>query len=241
MMKRCLITLTVTTLLVNTLFAATYSSGHGDIGLGEGSKLELHLHLHEGAVVNGSVLTEDTEYEPDEVAIRVPYSTLFSRPADSAWNLIGNNAGENTWAFPASRSDAESQNAPYLGIGAEEVQLGAFADDTITLTLVDVTGPGFFSLYSLSLGEPTFYMSSYDGITAADSIHLDLTAGKHADYNFGFSEAGPYQITFEASAVDASTGQTVTDTGTFTFHVIPEPTTFALLAFASIAVLRRRR
>ena len=165
---------------------------------------------------------------------------MFSRPAGTAWDLIGNNAGDNTWLLPESESDAEFVNAPFLGIGAH-IDKGAFVDNEITLTLTGVNGPGYFSLYNVSFGSPTFKMSSFDGISTTDSILVDLDIEDHAHFNFGFSQGGLYQVSFEVSATNAATQQPVSETGIFTFNVVPEPATLSMMAFGGIALLRNKK
>lgn len=240
-MKIKLITITFITMFVNNVFATTYTAGHADLGLGDHDQLELHVHVHEGSTIDGSTIALDEEYAPEAVTILVPNSTMFPRPEGSAWDLIGNNAGDNTWFLPKNGTDAQSMGAPFLGIGAEHIEAGAFVNDQITLRLTDVSGPGHFSLYTVSLGNPTFEMASFGGITSDDSITLDLDIEKHAHFNFGFSQYGQYQIAFEVSAIDAVTQNLVTDSGIFTFHVVPEPASVSLLAFGAIALLRRKK
>lgn len=244
MMKTKFLTFTLITVINSITFAATYSAGHADLGLGAGSELELHLHVHEGSTVNGSVITTPQEYTPpSEATILVPNSTIFSWEANTGWDLIGNNPGDNTWRLPQSESTAESLGAPFLGIGAEDIvsrEDGVFVDDELTLKLIsvssDVTG-GEFSLYKLQQSMPQFAMASSDGIDSQDCI--TLLAGGHDHYNFAFSKAGLYEISFEVSAyVDETT--LVTDSGTFIFDVVPEPATISLLAFGGV-ILRRKR
>lgn len=217
--------------------AAYYTSGHADIGLGEGDQVELHFHAHNGAIIDGNSVL-DTEYEPDEVTIVVPNTTQFSRPTGSAWDFLGNTAGAATWRLPSSNASATAENAPFLGIGAEEVDWDVFVDNAMTLTLVVVDGPGHFSLYRVSLGTPTAFMASVDGITAADAI--TVAAGGHAHYNFGFSEAGSYKITFLAKAIDAATQEELTSQATYNFSVVPEPATICLLLVGTAGLLRRK-
>ena len=130
---------------------ALYTSGHGDVGLGELSELEPHIHLESGAVVGGLALTEDTEFEPDELLIFVSDATrdyvtsLGGRPAGAAWDPIGVGAGESYWFLPESglgAGGATALNTPFLGVGGEEITLGAFDGNVITFTLTDANLDG---------------------------------------------------------------------------------------------------
>jgi surface-anchored protein len=227
------------TLFVSPVSATVnYTLGHGDIGMGEGSTLELHLHAHAGAIIDGTALAEDTEFEPDEAITIVPGTTKFARPEGSSWDFLGNTAGADTWRLPSNSAAAIAENAPFLGIGAEEIDSGVFVNDRLTLTLIDVVGPGYFSLYKTSLGTPTAYMTSFGGISGTDSIIV--ATGGHSHYNFGFSQPGSYNVTFAVSAVNSTTLETETSQATYTFNVVPEPTTIGLLALGALGLIRKR-
>ena len=221
---------------IGSVSASVFSEGHGGLGLGEGNQLELHLHLHEGAVVDGIALTEDAEYEPDEAIILVPDSTRLARPDGTAWDFIGTAAGADTWVL----TQTYSAGIPFFGISAEEITPGAFVGNEITLTLVSVDGPGEFSLYDLAFGTPAVLMTDSDGITANDAVILDLDVSAHCHYNFAFSQAGIYTITFEASTIDAASQTPMTDEATYTFQVVPEPSTLVLLAMGIAGLLKKR-
>jgi surface-anchored protein len=213
-----------------------YTAGHADIGLGEHDKLELHLHAHTGAIVNGLALSQEAEYKPDEIVIVVPNSAVFARPAGTAWFFLGNAPGDDTWHLPQSGTDAETFASPFLGIGAEEAATGVFQNDRLYLTLIEVDGPGHFSLYKVSFGLPVVYMADSDGIFADDRVTVQ--AGGHGHYNMAFSQAGDYRITFEASALSVE-GDRLTHQAVFHFHVIPEPATLALLLAGGWFLIRR--
>lgn len=242
-MQRQLLTVGLSALFSLTVAQAeitTFASGHGDLGLGEGSTLELHLHLHEAG-----------EIAPDEAVIRVPASTCGfvsgygGRPAGSAWDGIGVAAGESYWFLPQSNSGtggAAALGTPFLGIGGEEITPGVFDDNAFTLTLTGAVMPvgGNFSLWTDGLS-PTFYMATVDGISAVDAFVLDLDSSDHAHANWGFTVAGTYELTFTVTA--AIDGVEQSDTATYTFQVVPEPSAYAGLAGAgalALVLLRRR-
>lgn len=242
-------------LLANALSAQSlFTSGHGDLGLGEGVELEPHVHLDAGAVVNGVALLDEAEFETDEIRIFVPDSTRDfivgngGRPADSAWDAIGVGAGESFWFLPESNAGAggaATLGAPFFGIGGEEIDLGVFDGNVINLTLTGAAMPAgaAFSLWTNSGFGPDFSMSTVDGISALDTISLDLDTADHAHFNFGFTNAGLYDLTFEVSALEG--GNPVSATGTYSFLVsVPEPSSAAALfglVSLGFAFLRRRR
>ncbi|MDP0501893.1 MAG: choice-of-anchor M domain-containing protein [Verrucomicrobiota bacterium JB022] len=237
-----------------TSAAISYLSGHGDIGLGEGSELEPHVHLSAGAVVNGSPLAEEAEFEPGDVRIVVPQSTadyitsIGGRPTGTAWDPLGANAGETFWLLPetnAGAGGAAALNAPFLGIGGEEITLGAFDDNLFTLSLVSASMPagGDFSIYTFAGFNPSFFMSTANGIDSSDLLTLDLDSADHIHANFAFTQPGLYSITFEIAALQG--GTPVSTQATYNFAVVPEPATTAALAGAAalgfIAWRRRSR
>ena len=148
MMKAYLTFCAIASLCVSPVFATYhYTAGHADIGLGEHGEVELHLHTDSGTIINGVPLTEGVEFKPDEVVIVVSNNTRFSRPTGTQWDFLGNAEDESTWRLPQSGNDATELKAPHLGISAEEVDFDAFVDNKITLRLIDVDGPGHFSMY----------------------------------------------------------------------------------------------
>lgn len=209
--------------------ADLWTQGHGDIGIAyEGGAWDLHIHV-EGATVGGTVYP-DQEFEPDEVDIEVPNTD--TRAAGSQWDPIGVGSGASFYLSPQN----EVVGTPYVGLATEEIDPGVFVGDEITLSLMGVSGPGDFSMYSVDgFGAPTFYMSTFDA--GPDSVVLQ--AGAHAHYNLAFTVPGTYEVTFKASGTLDDGSSTVTSgQGTYTF-VVPEPTSLLLL-LPGIALLRRR-
>jgi surface-anchored protein len=203
-------------------------------------------------VVNGTPLVGDTEFEPGEVTTVVGKSgydfiaSAGGRPAGSAWDPIGIGAGNSFWFLPqaaAGPGGATALGLPLLGLGAEEVTLGAFDGNLMKITLVGAVMPtgGNFSMWTTDFGgNPTFAMSTYDGISAADMKLLDIGVSDHEHVNWGFTEAGLYELTFEFSALEG--GILVSETATYTFAAIPEPSHYAaVLAAGTLAVFGIQR
>lgn len=149
----------------------------------EEAEWDLHVHDHEGEV----------EYHADEALLYVGMDAITDRPAGTAYDFIGTDAGESVFVLPAT----ENSDLLFLGLGTEEIEVGTFLDGTLELRLKSVSGPGQFSMWTSGLEGPEVAMATSDGITEADLITL-LEAG-HAHANFGFTEMGLYQITLQAS------------------------------------------
>jgi surface-anchored protein len=216
-----------------------YTAGHADIGLGEEDRLWLHLHAAQNTVIDGSPLPfPGAEFEPDEVIVIVPYASQEARPDGTQWDPIGVASTTPFWILPQS----STPGVPYLGLGTEEMDDGVFDGDSLELRLIAMTGPGVFSTWENTMFGPDFFMSTYDGIDGNDKV-APILIPVHRHVNFGFSQPGTYLVTFEAYGTIG--GVAHTDTGTFTFEVVPEPAVVGLLAAAGLTGLalaaRRRR
>lgn len=210
-----------------------YTGGHGDLGLGDGDALELHLHCHAGAMVDGVLLAADQEFNPADAVIVVPESTkdyIHSQGgADpTVADNLGLGIGENYWFLPQSEigaGGAAALHSPFLGIGAEDMNLGVFEGDIIDLTLLAMSGPAGGQVGMDQSG--TWFMTTKDGISSDDKIE-GFPVGGHDHFKWYFTKPGIYELTFEASATRNVILET--DVNTYTFLVMPEPGGFALLA-----------
>ena len=144
------------------------------------------------------------------------------------------------WLLP----QAENPNLLFLGYGADGLADGDFVGNQVRITLRGVTGPGQFAEYELdSFGNPVVFMNTRDGISAAD--HFDLTAGGDAHTGWAFSQPGRYTVSLEAAGTLAN-GNIFTSSGpvNYSFEVVPEPSTMALLGSGLLGLLvwtKRRR
>ena len=106
-----------------------------------------------------------------------------------------------------------------------------------TFSGLNHTGPG--------AGEFIFWSDS-----PVETVHFDSTdgpgdiltslAGSHVHYNWGFSDPGTYEITFGVSGEHVIDGMQV-GSQTYTFQVVPEPSSALLAGFGVLAMLRRKR
>jgi surface-anchored protein len=204
---------------------------HVDIGVAyEEGAWNLHIHNE----------TEDIEYSPPSglngAILQVGPQAQGTVSSDPLFSFLGS-PGSSIWILP----NTQNPNLLFLGFGAEELEAGLFAGDSISLTLSSVSGPGEFSVFDYDfLGNPTVLMNSRDGITAGDSV--SLAAGAHNDLNWAFSAPGTYTISFEAAgtlvedSVFTSSGPVA-----YTFEVVPEPGAFSLAAASALALFLSRR
>lgn len=217
--------------------AVVYSKGHGDIGIAyEGGAFEPHWHLHAGAVVDGTPLGADDEFEPDALVALVPGPSI-ARPAGATWDFLGAAAGDPIWFLPQSADPGK----PFLGIASEELNPTDWT--SLTLSLVGISGPagGHFSLWQSGLFGPEVKFATSDGITGADSF--SLIVGGHDHYNWGFTKPGDYELTLRWEGLHVTDG-TISAEGAFGFTVVPEPGAYAAV-FGALALggawLQRRR
>jgi surface-anchored protein len=223
----------------DTTAQSVYSTGHGDIGVAyEGGALELHWHI-EGGTVDG-VVRPDEEFEADElVAVTgFAFNEPDGRPTGGAWDPIGNNAGDKTWYFSSSGLDSDNNNTPFIGLASAELDPNDWST-LLTWAVTDVSGPGQFSVWQNGV-TPTFFASSADGLDANDEFTAAI--GGHDHFNYGFTELGDYDVTFQVRATHSTDGDR-TDEKTFSFSVVavPEPGSFAVIASLGIAGLFIRR
>ncbi len=161
-----------------------------------------------------------------------------SRPAGSSWNFLGVNAGEPIYILPSS---GVPNTLPYLGWGTESPSLTGRGFTRVRITLIAMNAPtnGVFALFTGNTNVP---MKTIDGITAADSITLNL--GAHEHYNWSFSRLGTYELTLRFEGLDASNQVVMTGEDTFRFEITdgntpPPAPAIALtgnLAFGNVTV-----
>ncbi len=183
-------------------FVKTLTEGHADIGVNfEEGAWDLHVHDEEN----------EQEYEPDEVLLFVGNAALTTRTSnDPAFDFLGVDAGAPLYILP----ELENPALLFLGVGAEELVEGLLVDDTVTLQLYSVEGPGQFSMWQSGL-TPNVVAATSNGIENSD--RFQVVAGSHQHFNYAFTAAGMYAITWIATAIDSSTGET-TSSGPVTYH-----------------------
>ena len=202
------------------------SSGHWDIAAHEHlhageTELELELHNHDlggGAPLEGSTITYN-----------------FGTNAKSNVTIGANDLGD-LWVSPASEVDADAAGMPFIGFSAEELLAPFTGPVTFTMTGFVYTGSGAGNFYMFEGTDLFFDSTAGPGSYGSFSVGV----GTHGHGEFGFSDAGLYEITLVASG---NNGEPVNGApATFTFDVVPEPSTYALLGLGAgaLALMRWR-
>ena len=214
--------------LVSDLQAVTtFSSGHVDIFEVEYEQTgtnapTLHLGVH-----------ADQHYEPGDVLLEVGGAAYTSTVNFSS--AISSLLGSDAWILPLDLQEAANLGVIEAGVG----KVGFPNSNAVTFTLVGAgpNNPGNFVLFTAA----SAIRLSTTGDTIGNST-FGITAG-HIHYNWGFSAPGTYSFDLKASYTDAVFGLLDSAVETYTFNVIPEPSSGALwmAAVAVLAAVRRRR
>lgn len=231
-MKSTIQTMAIVASLALPAHSALYTSGHADYGIGYENG-DFHFHFHaEGGTVDG-IDRNDEEFEIPDIITVVGTGAMSVLPMD--FPPLGAVSGDVVWVLP----EVENMALPFLGLATEDLSVSEWGD--ITFSLGSVTSPGGSGEFALwqsgSFGDLLLRMSTAD----PGSDTLTLLPGSHAHYNYGFSEAGIWEIQMTVSGTHVTDGFK-SATETLTFQVIPEPATVLVscLGLAGL-VLRRRR
>jgi surface-anchored protein len=204
----------------------TISSGHADIFEVEyeqvgTDKPTLHLGVH----------TDAGHFEPANVLLEVKNSaysstSLFLSPITTI-------LGANAWILPA-----DLEQADILGLIEAGVAKAGFPDAgpvTFTMVAAGASNPGNFALFNSSSAIRLSATGSEVGTSS-----FSITTG-HIHYNWGFSAPGTYTFDLKASYTDADFGVLESATETYTFNVIPEPSSSTLLLIGLVGWVAVRK
>jgi len=193
----------------------TISSGHTDIFEAEYEQVgtnapTIHLGVH----------TDTGHYEPADVLLEVGNAAYRSSDGFSA--DITTLLGANAWILPV-----DLEQAANLGLIEAGVAKAGFPAGSVTFTMVGAgpANPGNFALFTAGSSIRLSATGSEVGTSG-----FSITTG-HIHYNWGFSAPGTYTFDLKASYEDADFGVLESAVETYTFNVIPEPSSGALLLF----------
>lgn len=228
-LARVILTGLASLLAVNAARAMTFSSGEADISV-----------RYQNSAWTWSVQDSDFNITPLEAALF--YGVEDSEalvPSHPGFHFLGA-AGDPVWILPSP----EKPGILFLGIDASATGAGVFANNQLNLTLMGITGPGHFALYSVdAFGSPRLHMSSRDGFTLDDTIAVPTASG-HVHANWAFSAPGDYTLFVQPSGVLSETGQMeVGPIVEWRFTIVPEPGTTLLVSsgIAWLLTMRRHR
>ncbi|MEM0895460.1 MAG: choice-of-anchor M domain-containing protein [Verrucomicrobiota bacterium] len=244
-------------LLTSASGSSLFVSGHGDLGIGGGpasggdpAELELHYHLGEdvgatlvGGANAGFVPDPGEEFEVNEIVVQVfnPLpDTDFSAPIFSFLGPLG----DFVYVLPENETEADNAGVPFLGIGSEELTPGDWTGPlvlTVDHAAYDgFSNPGEFSLYDFGSTQTGAATNPFISTSNNGGIGFELGAGDHTHANWAFTAPGLYNVPFTVTGTPSAGGGPVTDSATFQFLVIPEPSA-GLLALSSVLFLTLRR
>ena len=194
------------------------------------------LHIHDD--------TTNTHYEPAEVVLQVNEAAyglqgdVFTQATRLGWS-----SGFG-WVLPSIQSETFDANGDpamlFLGV-ASEGGGASWVGNQFKISLISsgASNPGEFAMYRFS-GSGAFSnpINTVNGISSSDFITISSIGG-HEHWNWAFSEAGEYTIDLQASGVLAGVNY-LSAAERFTFNVIPEPSSAALLLLAFVALFCMR-
>jgi len=203
----------------------TISSGHTDIFEAEYEQVgtnapTIHLGVH----------TDTGHYEPADVLLEVGNAAYRSSDGFSA--DITTLLGANAWILPV-----DLEQAANLGLIEAGVAKAGFPAGSVTFTMVGAgpANPGNFALFTAGSSIRLSATGSEVGTSG-----FSITTG-HIHYNWGFSAPGTYTFDLKASYTDANFGVLESATETFTFNVIPEPSSSTLLLIGLVGWVATRK
>ena len=197
---------TAALLLPGTAHAATISQGHVDVLDVDWTGSALTLDVHDATV------SPAVDRAPSTVVLNAVPASKTTVPANSAYSFLGT-PGSTVWVLP----QAQVSGIVWPGINTQGVPSGVLLNNTVTARLVSVTGPADVSVYTTSLGTPTVWFDSGNGLPDSRTVAVNT----HAHANWAFEAAGTYTVVFEATATKVGGGAVTTGQKSYTFTVQP--------------------
>jgi surface-anchored protein len=191
-------------------------AGHWDIGAVEHEgALELEIGQHVGET--------HTHYPLENSIIH------FNFLGEKTPVTVGTTNLGSVWVTPETEEEADTANMPFIGFSAEELAAPFTGPVTFTMTGFSYTGSGTGNFYLFEGADLFWNSTAGTGNYGSFSVNV----GQHGHGEFAFSDPGTYSITLTASA---NNGSLITSApASFTFEVVPEPSTYALLALGALA------
>lgn len=165
----------------------TISTGHVDVLDVELHGDHFHIHVHHEA--DG----EETLYDPSDVVLQALPESETAVPDDERFSFLGE-PGAPVWVLPQT----QNPDLLFAGLSAEDVAPGATEGDIVRFELIDLQGPGDFSVFDVDAnGAPVIRFDSGDG----EPDVTEISAGSHVHTNWAFEAPGDYVATIEVSTI----------------------------------------
>lgn len=155
--------------------------------------------------------------DPQDVVFQVLPQAAVEVPDLPEYAFLGP-AGSTVWLLPMT----QDPSLLWPGWNTTGLPPGVLQGDRVSLSLVDVSGPGRVSVFMTDpVGQPLLRFRSDDGLPDA----IDVPVQTHAHANWVFGALGNYTLTFRADAT-LSDGRQVS-TGAVAYHFVvgdlPDP------------------
>lgn len=183
------------------------------------------LHLAE----NNKSVNPIEYYPPDQVILEFLPGAQRPQTSDPRFAFTGVAPGDPIWVVPISPRDP---NLLQLGVSAERIDDGVLGDYVetdprlngidipfpwVTLSVVDVRGPGFFSVWQINEDRsPTVWVATAGNPNP--DLFFTFPSG-HVDYDWAFSAPGNYEVDIVASAYLPDLTPIYSDVTTYHFQV----------------------
>ncbi|MEN3614883.1 choice-of-anchor M domain-containing protein [Plantactinospora sp. ZYX-F-223] len=187
------------------------SAGHTDA---------VDVHYEDGRLVlkvHDDTVDPSVTRDPQDVTFQVRPEAAVEVPDLPEYAFLGP-AGSTVWLLPMT----QDPNLLWPGWNTTTLRSGVFQGNKVSLSLVDVTGPGRVSVFMTDpVGQPLVKFRSDDGLPDA----IDVPIGTHAHANWVFSALGSYTLTFRADATlaDGTTASTGPVPYRFVVGDLPDP------------------
>ena len=235
---------------LNSYAVVTLSTGHVDgfeihydpTATAPEERLGLHIH-DERTNIHGE--STSIHYEPAEVILQVNEAAyglqgeVFASASRLGWT------GESGWVLPSIQSETVDEFGDpamlFLGVASDDGGV-VWAGNQFKISLISVgaNNPGDFAMYRFS-GSGSFSnpINTKNGVSSSDVLTVTSLDG-HDHWNWAFSSAGLYELDFQASGT-LNDVLYVSDIETYTFNVIPEPSSGALLLIGLAGLMAARK
>ena len=217
----------------------TLSTGHVDafeVHYSDDEGFNLEVHIEEG---NQHLKPGNIIFQVNQAA----YGDLGYAQQDLGWS------NASAWVLPAFADETEDINGDdimlFLGVAGENESTRVWNPNKFKISMLSagIYNPGDFALYRYSSGRVfSNPINTVGGLNSTDFI--EISPGSHEHWNWAFSAAGTYTFEFQASGThDVEGVSTLASTAieTYTFNVVPEPSSGTLLLIGLVGWVATRK